>query len=84
MTYNVFSGTLNRTQSIGYLLSSFVCPFFHPSVTSRCCTKTAKRRITQTTPHDSPGLQFSDAENRARLPPTGSPPVEVLNAGGVG
>ena len=26
-----------------------------PSVTSRCSTKTAKRRITQTTPHDSPG-----------------------------
>jgi len=26
-----------------------------PSVTSRCSTKTARRRITQTTPHDSPG-----------------------------
>jgi len=26
-----------------------------PSVTSRCSTKTAKRRITQTTPHASPG-----------------------------
>ena len=26
-----------------------------PSVTSRSSTKTAKRRITQTTPHDSPG-----------------------------
>ena len=25
------------------------------SVTSRCSTKTAKRRITQTTPHDTPG-----------------------------
>jgi len=25
------------------------------SVTSRSSTKTAKRRITQTTPHDSPG-----------------------------
>ena len=25
------------------------------SVTSRCSTKTAKRRITQTAPHDSPG-----------------------------
>jgi len=25
------------------------------SVTSRCSTKTAKRRITQTTPRDSPG-----------------------------
>jgi len=26
-----------------------------PSVTSRCSTKMAKHRITQTTPHDSPG-----------------------------
>jgi len=26
-----------------------------PSVISRCSTKTAKRRITQTTPHDSTG-----------------------------
>jgi len=26
-----------------------------PSVTSRCSTKTAKRRITQTRPHDTPG-----------------------------
>jgi len=26
-----------------------------PSVTSRSSTKTAKRKITQTTPHDSPG-----------------------------
>ena len=28
-----------------------------PSVTSRCSTETAKRRITQATPHDSPGTQ---------------------------
>jgi len=26
------------------------------SDTSRCSTKTAKRRITQTTPHDTPGI----------------------------
>ena len=31
----------------------FVCVCV--SVTSRCCTKTAKHWITQTTPHDSPG-----------------------------
>ena len=30
-------------------------PSVRPSVTSRCSTKTAKDRITQTTPHDSPG-----------------------------
>ena len=32
-----------------------VCLSVRLSVTSRCSTKTAKRRITQTTPHDSPG-----------------------------
>jgi len=26
------------------------------SVTSQCSTETAKHRITQTTPHDSPGM----------------------------
>ena len=31
------------------------CPCVRLSVTSRSSTKTAKRRITQTTPHDSPG-----------------------------
>jgi len=31
-----------------------ICPSICLSVTSRCSTKTAKRRITQTTPHDSP------------------------------
>ena len=30
------------------------CPCPCPSVTSRSSTKTAKRRITQTTPHDTP------------------------------
>jgi len=38
-----------------YLLSSCVCPSIRPSITSRCSTKTAKPRITQTTPYDSPG-----------------------------
>jgi len=33
-----------------------VCLFVCPSVTSRCSTETAKRRITQTTPHDTPGI----------------------------
>ena len=32
-----------------------VCLSVRPSVTSRSSTKTAKRRITQTRPHDSPG-----------------------------
>ena len=33
-----------------------VCLTVRPSVTSRCSTKMAKCRITQTTPHDSPGI----------------------------
>jgi len=35
------------------VLAMGLCPSV--SVTSRCSTKTAKRRITQTTSHDSPG-----------------------------
>ena len=39
------------------VLAMGLCPCLClcPSVTSRCSTKMAKRRITQTTPHDSPG-----------------------------
>ena len=37
------------------VLAMALCPSVRPSVTSRCSTKTAKRRITQTTPHDTPG-----------------------------
>jgi len=55
-----------------------VCPSVCPSVTSRSSTKTAKRRITQTTPHDSPG-SLDLREIRPVSPPTGAP-----NAGGVG
>jgi len=33
-----------------------LCLSVSVSVTSRCSTKTAKRRITQTTPHDTPGI----------------------------
>ena len=36
-------------------VSVSVCLSVCLSVTSRCSTKTTKRRITQTTPHDSPG-----------------------------
>ena len=37
-----------------YMPSSCVCVSVCVSVTLRYCIKTAKRRITQTTPHDSP------------------------------
>ena len=37
------------------VLAMALCPSICPSITSRCSTKTAKHRITQTTLHDSPG-----------------------------
>ena len=37
------------------VLAMALCPSVRLSVTSQSCTKTAKRRITQTTPHDTPG-----------------------------
>ena len=54
------------------------------SVTSQSSTKTDKRRITQTTPHDSPGtlVKFSDAKDLREIRP-GSPPTRAPNAGGV-
>jgi len=39
------------------VVHAIVFPSFHPSVTSRHCTKMAKFRITQTTPYDSPATQ---------------------------
>ena len=46
------------------------------SVTSRSSTKTAKRTITQTTPHDSPGTLVSDAKDLREIRP-GSPPTRL-------
>jgi len=37
------------------LLAMSLCPSVSVSVTSRCSTKTAKRRITETAPHETPG-----------------------------
>jgi len=56
-----------------------VCLSVRPSVTSRSSTKTAKRRITQTTPHDSPRTLVDLREIRPGSHPTWAP-----NAGGVG
>jgi len=52
----------------------------HQSVTSQCSKETAKHRIIQTMPHDSPE---TDAENLGKTQ-MGSPPLEAPNAGGVG
>ena len=61
-----------------------VCLSVRPSVTSQHSTKTAKRSITQTTPHDSPGtLVFwyqRSPRNSTGVTPYGGGP----NAGGVG
>ena len=50
---------------------------------SRCSTKTAKHRITQTTPHDSPGTLVLWCKDLREIRP-GSPPTGAPNAGGVG
>ena len=49
--YTVFTARCYASAVLAMSLCLSVCP----SVTSRCSTKTAKRRITQTTPHDTPG-----------------------------
>jgi len=54
-----------------------------PSVTSRCSTKTAKGRITETTSHDSPGTLVFGAKDIREIRP-GSPPTRAPNAVGVG
>ena len=53
------------------------------SVTNRRSTETAKRTITQTTPHDSPGTLVFRAKDLREIRP-GSPPTRAPNAGGVG
>jgi len=57
-----------------YYLSSCVCLSVRLSITSRCSTETAKRRTTQTTPHDSPRtiVLWFHSENLGKTQ-TGSP-----------
>jgi len=64
LTVSCFSKIKNGFTARCYaseVLAMALCPTIHPSVclsvTSQSSTKTAKRRITQTTPHDSPGTQ---------------------------
>ena len=64
-------------------LSVCLCLSVCLSVTSWCSTKTAKRRITQTTPHDTPGSLVFCAKDLREIRP-GSPPTRAPNAGGVG
>ena len=71
-----------RGTSHGHMSVS-VCVCLSVSVTSRSSTKTAKRRITQTTPHDSTGTLVFRAKDLREIRP-GSPPTRASNAGGVG
>ena len=60
-----------------------ICLSVCTSATSRCSTEMDKRRIKQTTPHDSSGnLVFW--RQKFRQIQTGSPPTKAPNAGGVG
>jgi len=59
------------------------CLSVRPHVTRPYCFKTAKRRITQTTPHDSPGTLVYDVKNLGENK-TESPPIGAPNAGEVG
>ena len=51
------------------------------SVTSQCSAETAKRRITQTTPHNSPGTLVFWRWNLGKTQ-TWPPPMDAPNAGG--
>jgi len=53
--FRFFTARCHVSAVLTMALCLSVCLFVHPSVTSRCSTKTAKRRITQTAPQDSPG-----------------------------
>jgi len=50
----VFTARCYASAVLAMALWPSVCPSVRLSVTSRCSTKMAKHRITQTTPHDSP------------------------------
>ena len=63
--------------AMGLCLSVSICL----SVISRCSTKTAKHRITQT-PHDSPVTLVFGCQRSPQIRP-GSPPTMAPNAGGV-
>jgi len=54
------------------VLAMALCLSVCPSVTSRSSTETAKRRITQTTSHDSPGTLVFGAKDLREIRP-GSP-----------
>ena len=60
-----------------------VCPSVCPSITSRYCIKTAKRRISRQTPHDSPGTLVLRCKRSQRNSDGITPNGGGANAGGV-
>jgi len=60
-----------------------LCPSVSVSVASRSSTKTAKRRITQTTPHDTPSGTLVFWCQRSPRNSTGVLPTRAPNTGGV-
>jgi len=61
-------------------LKKYICHHHvsvHPSVTSWCSTKTAKLRIMQATPYNSPVTLVSNAKNLGEIP-LGSYPMVLL------
>jgi len=61
------AGTNCRRLHICLSVCLSICPSVRPSVTSWCFIETAKRRITQTTPHNSPGTSFLMPKILAKL-----------------
>jgi len=84
---SIFTQHFYRAMPASAVLAMALCPSVCPSVclsvTSRCSTKTAKRRITQTKPYDSPGTLVFGCQRSPRNS-TGVTPTRAPNAGGVG
>ena len=64
----IFSRSYPRNAMLARVLAVIVCLSVRPSVTSRHCTKTSKRKITQTTSRDSPGILSSLCVHSLRWP----------------
>jgi len=79
----VFTRSTPRQRGIGCHQHVVRPSFLRPSVTSRSCTKTAKRRISKTTLNDSQGSLVYSAKGRLQIPMV-SPPTAAPNASGVG
>ena len=62
-----YRATAMRRAVYAVVVCLCVCVSVCLSVTLRYCIKTAKRKIVQTTPHDSPMTLFSDAKDHGEI-----------------